>query len=173
MAVARPTVDEMYCSNCGAIIKRQSEFCSKCGVKVAIVSAPAASAAVPGTPQAAEAGTPGPDEMYCSSCGAVIKRRAEICVKCGVRVSVPPAAVSLTEFSDKSRLTAGILGILLGALGVHRFYLGNVGIGVLQIVVSLITLGIGSLWGFIEGIIIIAGENWKDAQGRPLRKYNE
>jgi len=111
--------------------------------------------------------------MYCSSCGATIKRRAEICVKCGVRVMGPPIAAPNTEFSDKSRLTAGILGILLGGIGVHRFYLGNIGIGILQIVVSIITLGIGSLWGFIEGIIIIAGGNWKDARGKPLRRYNE
>jgi len=78
-----------------------------------------------------------------------------------------------TVFSDRSRLAAGLLGILIGELGVHRFYLGNIGIGIIQIIVTIITLGIGGLWGFIEGIIIIAGANWKDAQGKPLRKYNE
>ena len=119
----------------------------------------------------------GVDEMYCSSCGSIIKRRAEICVKCGVRVSGQPfpstAATVITAFSPKSRLTAGLLGIFLGAIGVHRFYLGNVGVGIAQIVVSIVTIGIGSLWGFIEGIIIISGGEWKDARGRPLRKYAE
>ena len=114
--------------------------------------------------------------MYCSSCGSIIKRRAEICVKCGVRVALPPqmqtgATADTTVYSEKSRLTAGLLGILLGSIGVHRFYLGNIGIGILQIFVSVITLGIGSLWGFIEGIIIIAGGNWRDASGKPLKKY--
>ncbi|MBI2918564.1 MAG: TM2 domain-containing protein [Chloroflexi bacterium] len=175
MAVVRPGVDEVYCSNCGVIIKRQSEFCSKCGVKVAVVPAPAAVGAPAGAPQVTEATAPGPDEIYCSSCGAIIKRRAEICMRCGVRVVGPPAAppAPATTFSDKSRLTAGILGILLGGIGVHRIYLGNIGIGILQIVVSIITLGIGSLWGFVEGIIIIAGGNWKDSRGMPLRKYNQ
>ncbi|MBI4336279.1 MAG: TM2 domain-containing protein [Chloroflexi bacterium] len=111
--------------------------------------------------------------MYCSSCGAVIKKAAEICVKCGVRVSTPGLQPTQTAFSEKSRVAAGVLGILLGALGVHRFYLGYIGIGIVQIIVSIITLGIGSLWGFIEGIIIIAGGTWRDAAGKPLRKYNE
>lgn len=117
----------------------------------------------------------GADEMFCSSCGGVIKKRAEICVKCGVRVTVPAylqSEVSApTVYSPKSRLVAGLLGILLGAIGVHRFYLGNVGIGIVQIIVTIVTLGIGSLWGFVEGIIIIAGGDWKDARGRPLKKY--
>ena len=119
-----------------------------------------------------EAPKPNADEMYCSSCGSIIKRRAEICVNCGVRASTQQSAVGVVT-SDKSRLAAGLLGILLGWLGVHRFYLGNIGIGIIQIIVTIITLGIGSLWGFIEGIIIIAGGNWRDAEGRPLKKWSE
>ena len=34
---------------------------------------------------------PGPDEMYCTSCGSIVKRRAELCMSCGVRVNFPPA----------------------------------------------------------------------------------
>jgi TM2 domain-containing membrane protein YozV len=75
--------------------------------------------------------------------------------------------------SEKSRLAAGLLGIFLGAWGIHRFYLGNIGIGIIQIIVTLITCGIGGLWGFIEGIIIIAGGNWRDAKGMPLKKLSE
>jgi TM2 domain-containing membrane protein YozV len=117
--------------------------------------------------------TPDADEMYCSSCGIIIKKRAEICVHCGVRVAAPPSSAAPTAFSDKSRVAAGVLGLLLGGLGIHSFYLGNIGKGVIQIIVTLITVGFGSLWGLIEGIIIIAGGAWRDAQGRPLRKYNE
>lgn len=76
-------------------------------------------------------------------------------------------------YSDKSRLAAGLLGILVGTLGIHSFYLGRIRRGILQIVVSLVTLGAGGLWGFVEGIIIIAGGNWKDAQGKSLKKYCE
>jgi TM2 domain-containing membrane protein YozV len=70
----------------------------------------------------------------------------------------------------KSRMTAGLLGIFLGALGVHRFYLGYTSIGVLQILVTIATCGIGGFWGIIEGILILGGSGIKtDADGRPLR----
>jgi hypothetical protein len=71
--------------------------------------------------------------------------------------------------SDKSKVAAGILGLLLGAYGVHRFYLGYVGIGLTQIAVTIVTCGIGGLWGFIEGIMILAGTFDRDAHGRKLR----
>jgi TM2 domain-containing membrane protein YozV len=50
---------------------------------------------------------------------------------------------------------AGIFGVLLGGLGVHKFYLGYTKEGIIQIVISVVTCGIGSLIGFIEGIIYL------------------
>jgi TM2 domain-containing membrane protein YozV len=72
----------------------------------------------------------------------------------------------------KSKLAAGLLGIFLGGFGVHRFYLGYTSIGIIQIVVTVFTCGIGSLWGFVEGILYLAGANgWTtDSTGRPLRE---
>lgn len=71
----------------------------------------------------------------------------------------------------KSRLAAGLLGIFLGGLGVHRFYLGYITIGVLQIIVTILTCGLGSIWGLIEGILILANTGiTTDAEGRPLRE---
>lgn len=114
---------------------------------------------------------PGLDDMYCYNCGNLIKRRDEYCMNCGVRVSMRGFAAQLDEeFSEKSRLAAGLLGIFVGEFGIHRFYLGNIGIGIIQIIVTLITMGIGGLWGFIEGIIIIANGSWRDAEGKPLKK---
>lgn len=73
----------------------------------------------------------------------------------------------------KSRIVAGLLGIFLGPWGVHRFYLGYAGIGVVQIVVTIVTFGIGGLWGIIEGILILVAKPgdtfYVDASGRPLR----
>ena len=71
----------------------------------------------------------------------------------------------------KSKLAAGLLGIFLGGFGVHRFYLGFTRIGVIQIIVTLVTCGLGSIWGFIEGILYLVGANGytTDADGRPLR----
>ncbi|MGW0436743.1 TM2 domain-containing protein [Micromonospora sp. NPDC003197] len=70
--------------------------------------------------------------------------------------------------SDKSKLVAGLLGIFLGGFGVGRFYIGDTKIGVLQLVVSVLTCGFGSLWGLIDGIMILV-KGGVDAQGRPLR----
>lgn len=70
---------------------------------------------------------------------------------------------------QKSKVTAGVLGILLGGFGVHRFYLGYTGIGIAQIVVTIFTLGIGSIWGLVEGILILTGSIDKDASGQPLK----
>ena len=73
---------------------------------------------------------------------------------------------------QKSKIVAGLLGILLGGFGIHRFYLGYPGIGVAQIFVSLVTFGFGSLWGFIEGILILVGaQSFRtDARGIPLKE---
>jgi hypothetical protein len=88
-------------------------------------------------------------------------------------LAVPPGLIEWAAYVDtpaKSRLTAGMLGIFLGAFGVHRFYLGFTSIGVLQILVTIATCGVGGLWGIIEGGLILGGSGIKtDADGRPLR----
>ncbi len=84
-------------------------------------------------------------------------------------LSAPPIAQNFD--TRKSRLAAGILGIVLGGLGVHRFYLGYVGIGVAQIVVTFCTMGLGAIWGLIEGILILVGSTiTTDAEGKPLKE---
>ena len=54
----------------------------------------------------------------------------------------------------KSRVVAGVLGILLGTLGVHKFYLGYVGTGIVHVVLTvlIITAPISTIIGLIEGI---------------------
>ncbi|MCV7359795.1 TM2 domain-containing membrane protein YozV [Mycolicibacterium fluoranthenivorans] len=70
--------------------------------------------------------------------------------------------------SDKSKVTAGLLGILLGSFGLGRFYLGYTKLAVAQIAVTWLTLGIGGIWPFIDGILILLGKV-PDVEGRPLR----
>lgn len=55
----------------------------------------------------------------------------------------------------QKKMVAGILGILLGGWGVHKFYLGNTKEGVIQIVLTFITCGAGALVGLIEGILYL------------------
>lgn len=70
----------------------------------------------------------------------------------------------------KSKLIAGVLAISLGAFGIHNFYLGKSNRAIAQIVVTVLTCGVGALWGMIEGIMIFAGnaELCTDATGAPL-----
>ncbi|MCT1384909.1 NINE protein [Brachybacterium sp. p3-SID1565] len=72
--------------------------------------------------------------------------------------------------AGQNRLVLGLLGIFLGGYGVHRFMMGYTTIGIIQIVVTLFTCGIGAIWGLIEGIMILAKVDPfnRDAHGRPL-----
>src|SRR5690242_17057355 len=60
--------------------------------------------------------------------------------------------------SDKSKLTAGLLGIFLGSFGVGRFYLGYTGLGVAQIAATWLTCGIGGIWPLIDAVMILVGK---------------
>ena len=62
--------------------------------------------------------------------------------------------MSATPGADK-KVLAGVLGILLGGLGVHRFILGDAVGGILRIVITVVTCGFGSIIGLIEGIIYL------------------
>lgn len=53
------------------------------------------------------------------------------------------------------RVPAGVLGILLGGFGVHKFYLGYSTAGIIQLVVSVVTCGLGGIIGLVEGIIYL------------------
>jgi TM2 domain-containing membrane protein YozV len=80
----------------------------------------------------------------------------------------PPPVTGQPPVSDKSKVVAGLLGIFLGSFGVGRFYLGYTKVAVAQIAVTWLTLGIGGIWPFIDGILILMGKV-PDAQGRTLR----
>lgn len=67
--------------------------------------------------------------------------------------------------SDKSRITAGLLNFIPG---VGRFYLGYAAHGVLQILVTIMTCGIGYLWPLIDAIYILTGGVKYDGYGRVL-----
>ncbi len=71
--------------------------------------------------------------------------------------------------SDKSKVTAGLLSLFLGGFGVGRFFLGYTTFGILQIVITVVTIGtLGWVWPLIDTILIFTG-NLTDAQGRTLR----
>lgn len=57
------------------------------------------------------------------------------------------------DWPVKNKLAAGLLGIFLGGIGVHKFYMGKIGMGILYLVFCW--TGIPAIIGFIEGIIIL------------------
>ena len=69
-------------------------------------------------------------------------------------------------------MAAGLLAIFLGVFGVHNFYLGYTGKAIAQLLITVLTCGLGafisSIWGFIEGIMILTGNLNTDADGRRL-----
>jgi len=56
---------------------------------------------------------------------------------------------------ENKKVLAGVLGILLGGLGVHKFVLGYTQEGIIQLVIGVCTCGIGGVIGLIEGIIYL------------------
>jgi TM2 domain-containing membrane protein YozV len=68
--------------------------------------------------------------------------------------------------SDKSNTVALLLCFFVGFLGVHRFYVGKVGTGILQ----LVTLGALGIWALID-FIMIAMQKFTDSEGNTL-KFN-
>lgn len=87
----------------------------------------------------------------------------------GVQPGAPFGIDPLTglPYSDKTKLIAGLLQILI-PIGIGRMYMGHVGIGVAQLVVTILTCGLGYVWSLIDGILILVGQP-KDNNGLPLR----
>lgn len=76
-------------------------------------------------------------------------------------------------YLQKNRIAAGLLALTMGALGIHSFYLGNASKGLMQLLVSLLTCGIGAvvlqILGIIEGVKILDGRINTDAYGIYLK----
>lgn len=140
----------MYCKNCGHEVTPNSAVCLNCGVPVENGGA-----------------------SFCYNCGAQTMPGAVVCTNCGVSLNMNNQPV---YGKQKSKVVAGILGILLGSIGVHNFYLGNTGKAVAQLLLtligSLLTCGISAvaaeIWGLVEGIQILTGSINTDADGVPL-----
>lgn len=108
--------------------------------------------------------------MFCSNCGNLVPEGANVCEKCGTPIIVDNKEVGKIQYpqpravSDKSKTTAALLCFFIGGVGVHRFYVGKVGTGV----VMLLTLGGLGIWTLIDFIMILCG-NFKDKYGLPLK----
>ena len=93
--------------------------------------------------------------MRCKNCGSEIADNAEMCLYCGEiftsgnkatqttlpnNISDPQNSKPIEETSDKSRIAGGLLGLFLGGLGVHNFYLGRYKRGALQLSLTILSV---------------------------------
>ena len=109
---------------------------------------------------------------FCTNCGQELKSNVKFCLNCGKEVNIESKITNINLQNQKSKIAAGILGIFLGAFGVHNFYLGYTGKAVGQLLLTVLSCGllsfVSSVWGLIEGIMILTGSINQDAQGNPL-----
>lgn len=137
----------MYCSHCGQEVNDNDRFCSACGEKVIR------------------------PRRNCPNCGSTIGENDYVCSHCGYQLPVEVKH----QIVQKSRTVAGVLGIFFGGLGIHNFYLGYSSKGFIQICLffgGIFTLGLtsfaASLWGFIEGLLILTGSIDRDGDDHLL-----
>lgn len=79
----------------------------------------------------------------------------------------PPSAGPSGAVSPKSRAVAAILGFFFGILGVDRFYLGNIGLGVAKLLLGWATFGV---WPLVDWIVILVGAA-HDGRGLPVTNW--
>ena len=108
------------------------------------------------------------DEKYCVECGQAINVRAEVCPLCGVRQPVfyanQPFQQRSNDLQDDRWLPSLLFCFFLGAFGAHRFYLGQIGTAILQ----LVTLGGCGIWYIVDLIMIIVGK-YGDRDGQYIK----
>lgn len=129
------------------------------------------------------------NRKYCKHCGELIDNDCVVCPKCGKQVetlntntaSQPNIIINnannntntnqqmgnaMYGISPKSRLLSLIFCIFLGVLGVHRFYVGKIGTGILY----LLTVGFFGIGVFIDFILILCGA-FRDSYGMQIKKW--
>ena len=98
------------------------------------------------------------EPFYCTSCAQEMSRESAACPKCGYPNESMGTNTSTKAVSGvKSRITAGLLGILFGGIGIHKFYLNQTGKGWLYLLFSW-TL-VPFILGFIEGVTYLVQDD--------------
>ena len=157
------------CPECGREVSDQATSCPNCGIPINKT-----------------------EKKFCQHCGETIDKDCVICPKCGKQVSElgggtekniiinnnnnasssASAAANNGVFgnfiSPKSRLVTLLLCLFLGFLGVHRFYAGKVGTGILMII--LMCTGIGEIWLFVDFLMILFGA-FTDCHGLKITNW--
>ena len=150
----------MTCEKCKSEIADNLKFCNKCGAKV-VVKSSVETQNIQTSQESANSSNANTSTSDITK--TFIDPTPQIT---RTTDSVPKTDVTV---SRKSRVTAGLLGIFLGGFGVHNFYLGFHVKAIIQILLSVFCCGVGSIWGFIEGILILANKINVDSTGASLK----
>ena len=127
---------ERVCPQCGAPIDPNATECKFCGEKLAVQQ----------TAQQTQ-----PQQVY------IQQPQPQVIIQQAAPQQPAYTSGINPSWPIKSKVAAGILGILLGGIGVHKFYLGKVGMGILYL--CFCWTGIPALIGFIEGIMYLCSNN--------------
>jgi TM2 domain-containing membrane protein YozV len=126
--------------------------------------------------ESASPATLSPHKKHCYACANILDVRAELCPRCGVRqpfvpgmpestALVPVGVRSPAVMTTKNRTAAGIFALVLGCVGVHKFYLGHVAAGILSLVFCWTM--IPALIGFVEGVLFLTMSDEEFARKYP------
>lgn len=102
---------------------------------------------------------------FCRNCGAEINDNAVICINCGAETDKAKALTAPSNAGQSDWTVALLLCIFLGAFGIHRFYVGKTGTGLIW----LFTLGCFGIGALVDLITICTG-SFTDVNGHPLHK---
>ena len=141
----------MYCRECGEKLSNpKAVICVKCGTNK------------------------GQGNNYCPDCGQEVKNKdAEVCLNCGVRLKggvnnltnqIKNSVSNNGRSSSNNKIIAGVLALVLGGLGIHRFYLGYKQIGFIQLGIAIFSMLFIPLilvswaWAIYDAIQIFTGK---------------
>tara|TARA_B100000780_G_C21065311_1_gene428348 strand:- start:555 stop:1040 length:486 start_codon:yes stop_codon:yes gene_type:complete len=132
--------DQKYCHACAKVIHVKAQHCPSCG-------------APQQNYQAVEANSESvlkdrsPNSIFCVGCGQGMHLSATSCPKCGAQ------NYNKEHQGSKDKNIAGLFALLLGGIGAHHFYLGNIILGILYLVFCWTFIPM--IVGFIEGLIYL------------------
>jgi TM2 domain-containing membrane protein YozV/predicted RNA-binding Zn-ribbon protein involved in translation (DUF1610 family) len=145
--------DQKYCFSCAKSMHVSATNCPACGARQPdITELTSVSGALVATPGLGRIQTLQANQVFCRSCGQPISQLAPHCPNCGA----PHTAMSQASpyRGTKNKVIAAIFAFFLGGLGVHKFYLGEVGLGIIYLLFCWTF--IPAIIGFIEGIVYLA-----------------
>ena len=140
-AQASPSSGNVFCTNCGNSVSEQAVACMSCGA------------------------APVGHRKFCRSCGAALNPEQVVCIRCGAGISVGGVSRNVAGGTragtswQKNKLVAGLLGILIGGIGAHKYYMGSWGWGIVFTAVCILSMGflgfIPAIIGLVEGIMFL------------------